>query len=146
MIINLSLVIHVGLCAYVQSRSSWLRLQGDPGLPSREAIGTRTAGKKSLKILTLIIRGHIYPPLVGAGTGVCLTQKQICTDKLIHSQGAFLCKMFWLPLTANLRCDTVHSEKDVMLLIFAKRMTAADKDRLIAFSCFTCVCYHEVCH
>lgn len=53
-------VVNVSVCVYIWCRSSWLRLQGDPRLPSREAIGTRTIGTKRLIILKLTTRGHTH--------------------------------------------------------------------------------------
>lgn len=101
------------MCIYVRSRSSWLRLQGDPRLPSREAIGTRTVGMKSLIILKLTIRGHTHKTLsrsVSRFWNVCalLTKNKtkICTGVLSHSQEVEICMCYLSLLTLEKCCVT----------------------------------------
>lgn len=92
----------VDVSVYVRFRSSWLKLQGDPRLPSREATGTRTDGTRSLINLTLTIRG--LPLSVGPGMSVCfwLTQMYSLAHRTLK-----LCEMFvLLPVTTNTGCDT----------------------------------------
>lgn len=78
-------VVDFSVCTYLQCRSSWLSLLGDPRLPNRGATGTRTVGTKSLINLKLTIKGRLYAPSISRSWNGCalLTHSDVLTHRTV---------------------------------------------------------------
>lgn len=92
-------VVDFSVCTYLQHRSSWLSLLGDPRLPNRGAIGTKTVGTKSLINLKLAIKGRLYAPVISRSWNGCavLTHSDVLTHGTVFIQT--------IVFTTNTGCD-----------------------------------------